>query len=156
MAYLATGNREDALDIVQDSMFKLVQKYAARPGDEWPLLFQCILQSRIRDWYRRTKVRSYWHILVGGEVTDNPLANAAETESRGPQAQAMHEGAMQRLEQGLRLLPPRQQQALLLRVWEGLNVSETARAMGCTEGSVKTHFSRAVHALREYLGEHWP
>lgn len=158
MAYLATGNREDALDIVQDAMLKLAQKYATRPEDEWPLLFQCILQSRIRDWYRRMKVRSYWHILVSGAGSGeprDPLAHVAEAANREPLTHAMRDGAIQRLEHGLRLLPPRQQQAFLLRVWEGLNVAETARAMGCTAGSVKTHFSRAVHTLREYLGDHW-
>lgn len=159
MAYIATGSREDALDIVQDAMLKLAQNYAVRPSDEWPLLFQRILQSRVRDWYRRSKVRSYWNVLVGGltgEDRDNPLSYVAETDAREPQAQALRDGAMKRLEQGVQQLPLRQQQAFLLRVWEGLDVAQTARAMGCSQGSVKTHFSRAVHALRDMLEDHWP
>ena len=159
MAYLATGNREDALDIVQDAMFKLAQNYATRPSDEWPLLFQCILQSRIRDWYRRSKVRSYWNILVGGLVTedrDNPLSRAMAAEAHEPPAQVLRDSAMRRLEQGVQQLPLRQQQAFLLRVLEGLDVAQAARAMGCSPGSVKTHFSRAVHALRDMLEDHWP
>lgn len=159
MAHLATGNREDALDIVQDAMFKLSQKYATRPSDEWPLLFQCILQSRVRDWYRRSKVRRYWNVLVSGAGDadgDGPLSRAADSDAREPQAQFLRESAMKRLEQGIRKLPLRQQQAFLLRVWEGLNVTQTARAMGCSQGSVKTHYSRAVHALRDMLDDYWP
>ncbi len=160
MAQMATGNNDEALDLVQDAMFKLVQRYADRDGSEWGPLFQCILQSRIRDWYRRTRVRNRWREWFGKPRDDEsdgegPLETAIDPLAT-PDEELKRKRAGAALEAALRTLPLRQQQAFLLRAWEELDVAQTAAAMKCSEGSVKTHFFRAVRALRKQLGEHWP
>lgn len=160
MAQIATGNDDEALDLVQDAMVKLVQHYADRDGSEWGPLFHCILQSRIRDWYRRTRVRNRWREWFGKksadeEQSDDPLEAVADP-SAGPDEDLKRKRAGTALVAALRTLPLRQQQAFLLRAWEELDVAQTAAAMRCSEGSVKTHFFRAVRALRKQLGEHWP
>lgn len=158
MACIATGNRDDALDIVQDAMLKLAQKYAGRPADEWGPLFHCILQSRIRDWYRRAGTRGLWMRWFGrhDHEAGDSLDQLPDPGQREPLQEVLARSALERLEEALLRLPPRQQQAFLLRVWEGLDVAQTAGAMRCSEGSVKTHFSRAVHSLRASLEDHWP
>jgi len=149
MAYIATGSREDALDIVQDAMIKLVQKYADRGRDEWGPLFHRILQSRIRDWYRRSKLRNGLRSLLSwGDEGGDPLDNLPGSKEWGPDNQLQVDGAMDCLDAAIHQLPLRQQQAFLLRCWEGLNTAQTADAMGCSTGSVKTHYSRALSALR--------
>ena len=156
-ARFATGNADDAHDIVQDTMLQLVRSYASRGEPEWGPLFHTILQSRISDWRRRSKVRNRLRVWFGGRDGDDesdPLQNIADDRSQDPPAQLMDKQAMQVLEVAIQKLPPRQQQAFLLRVWDGLDVAHTARAMKCSEGSVKTHYSRAVHALREQLEDH--
>lgn len=157
MAEIATGNREDALDIVQDAMLKLAQSYGRRSEAEWGPLFHRILQSRIRDWYRRSRVRNRWRVWLGSsdERGGDPIQELADPAGVDPAHRVAMQDATGALEAALRALPLRQQQAFLLRVWEGLDVAETARVMGCSSGSVKSHFSRAVHALRARLGEHW-
>lgn len=157
MARFATGNADDAHDIVQDAMLTLVRSYADRGEQEWGPLFHAILQSRIADWHRRSKVRNRFRVWFGGKSEDDeadPLQNIADSHSPNPAGQLQDKQAMAALESAVRKLPVRQQQAFLLRVWEGLDVAQTARAMKCSEGSVKTHYSRAVHALREQLEEH--
>jgi len=150
-----------ALDLVQDSMLKLAEKYAAKPVGELPLLFQRILQNSIRDHYRRQKVRSVWTTLLSSlqgkqdEEDHDPLDTLPVTEGpgvfEGP-VQALERNQLTKLiEQGLRSLPARQREAFLLRYWEELDVQETAAAMGCSEGSVKTHCSRATHTLAVFL-----
>lgn len=162
MAQLATGDRDEALDIVQDSMVKLVQKYANRQESEWAPLFHTIVQSRIKDWHRRNWVRTRWRVWFTGSTQaeenegDNPIQQIPDTLSADPSEQTERTQAMAVLEQSLRTLPLRQQQAFLLRAWEGCDVAETAQAMGCSEGSVKTHYSRAVHSLRKHLQEFGP
>ena len=162
MAELAVGNRDDALDLVQEAMLGLVRKYSQKSEDEWGALFYRILQSRIRDWYRRSKVRYRVFGWLGQRYDPDeddhadPIQQAADPAAPDPQRLVGNEHAMMQLEQALQALPLRQQQAFLLRSWEGLDVSETAYAMGCSEGSVKTHYSRAVHKLREQLEGHWP
>ena len=162
MAHLATGDQDEALDIVQDSMVKLVQKYADRQESEWGPLFQTILQSRIKDWHRRNWVRTRWRVwFVGSTQADesegeDPIQQLPDTLAADPSEQSERTQAMAILEQSLRTLPLRQQQAFLLRAWEGFDVAETAQAMGCSEGSVKTHYSRAVHSLRKHLEEFEP
>lgn len=154
MARIATRHDEDALDIVQDAMAGLATKYAHRPEQEWAPLFHRILQSRIRDWYRRAKVRrrlQAWLGVDGEEEGEDPLLQIPERESAGPEGQLREARRLRLLDDALRALPLRQQQAFLLRTWEGLDVKETALAMGCGEGSVKTHYSRAVHTLRARL-----
>lgn len=157
-ARLATRDGEEALDVVQDAMLTMIRSYAGRPESEWGPLFHSVLQSRINDWRRRTRVRSRWRVwLTGNEDTDDdPLQNLPDAASPDPMAQTAGRKTLGALERALAALPARQREAFLLRVWEGLDVAQTARAMGCSEGSVKTHYSRAVQALRAQLGDHWP
>ncbi len=159
MAQLATGNTEDALDLVQDTMFKLVQKYSERPATEWQPLFYRILHSRINDWYRRNSVRSRHlaHPAHGaGEQDEDPIQNCRDPQGRTPEQLLHTDASMAKLQSALTSLPLRQQQAFLLRAWEGMDVRQTAQAMACAEGSVKSLYSRAIHSLREQLGEFWP
>ncbi len=152
---------EAALDIVQDSMMKLAEKYADRPPAELPLLFQRILQNGIRDHFRRGKVRSTWTTLlsnlgIGGEDEDVDPLETMNVESGGnlpasPADRLEQAQVMAAIEEAVRALPERQREAFMLRYWEELDVSETAKAMGCSEGSVKTHCSRATHALAKIL-----
>jgi RNA polymerase sigma-70 factor (ECF subfamily) len=162
IAEIALRNRDDALDVVQEAMIQLARTYAERPAEEWKPLFHRILQNRIHDYQRRRRTRSkviaWW---TGGTREDDedappdPIETAASNEAP-PAARVENEQAMAALETALAGLPGRQQQAFLLRSLEGLDVAETAAAMGCSEGSVKTHYFRALKTLREQLGEHWP
>lgn len=158
-AMIATRHRDDALDIVQDAMCKLVQNYRNRPSNEWAPLFQTILQSRITDFHRRKKYRGMifgWWDRRGDEDDESPLDNAADTAQASPLDEVNTHRAVAALEIALQRLPLRQQQAFMLRTWEGFDVATTAQVMGCSEGSVKTHMSRALSALRQCLGEDWP
>lgn len=157
-ARLATRDGEEALDIVQDAMLVMIRSYAGRPAPEWGPLFHSVLQSRINDWRRRTRVRSRWRVWLARDedTDDDPLQNLPDSASPDPAAQAAGRKALGVLEQAISSLPARQQQAFLLRAWEGFDVAQTARTMDCSEGSVKTHYSRAVQTLRAQLGEHWP
>ncbi len=142
-------------------MLKLTDKYAGRPPAELPLLFQRILQNTIRDFYRRQKVRSLWTTLFSSfqpqdSGEDYDLLETMETEGPGgkgdsPADRLERTQLVALVEQGLQQLPPRQREAFVLRYWEELDVAETAAAMGCSEGSVKTHCSRATHALAAFL-----
>ena len=157
MAQIATGNKDEALDILQDAMFKLVEKYADRDTKEWGPLFTTILQSRIKDWYRRNQVRNRfrsWYSSKDGEYED-PIQQAEDESARTPEQLLQADRRIDELDEALHNLPLRQQQAFLLRNWEGYSVEETATAMKCSAGSVKTHYSRAIHNLRDKLDEHW-
>ena len=160
IAQIAIRDVEDALDIVQDAMLQLARRYAQRPAEEWKPLFYRILQNRIRDCQRRRVVRSrIFAWLPGrqnaeGEELGDPM-DLARSNDPGPGERLMMTGALEALETAVRRLPERQQQAFLLRNFECLDVAQTAAAMGCSEGSVKTHYFRAVQTLREALGEHW-
>jgi len=155
MALLATANIDEALDVVQDAMLAFVKAYASRPAAEWGVLFHRTLQSRIIDWRRRASVRSRFRGWLGGSGQEpddeDPMARAPDTATPDPAKELMRKDLGAAIENALRALPLRQQQAFLLRAWEGLSVAETAFAMGCSEGSVKTHYSRAVHTLRNQL-----
>ncbi len=158
LAEIAVGDREEALEIVQESMLRLVRRYGTRPEPEWGPLFHTILQSQIRDWYRRQKVRSRWRVWLGrgdGDAPD-PLEAVPDPGSPSPDGMLAGQQALAALEGALRRLPLRQQQVFLLRAWEGLDVAQTAKAVGCSAGSVKTHYSRALAALRAQLEGHWP
>ena len=157
IALLHVRDRGEALDAVQDAMIRLVRRYAQRPSGEWPTLFYRILQNRIRDLQRRRIVRSRILSFFGGTAADeehDPIVEAPAPRASDPLEQASADAAMQALEDALAALPARQREAFVLRNFEGLDVAETAVAMSCTEGSVKTHYSRAVHRLRVVLAEH--
>ena len=156
----AVRDEDAALDIVQDAMLKLAEKYGHRPAAELPLVFHRIVQNAIRDWFRRQKVRSLWTTLLsslgGGRGEDDehdPLDTLAAADGGDASAQAAPGAALEQaqvleiIEQELARLPARQREAFIMRYWEELDVAETAKAMGCSEGSVKTHCSRAAHAL---------
>ncbi len=151
IAYAATGNREDALDIVQEAMIKLVQKYSDRDESEWGPLFHRIVQSKIRDWYRRNKLRNGLRSLLSWGDGGDPLDNLPDQKPWGPDLQTQADQTISALEAAIHQLPLRQQQAFMLRCWEGLNTAETAKAMSCSTGSVKTHYSRALNTLRTRL-----
>lgn len=143
-----------ALDIVQDAMMKLAEKYAAKPIEELPMLFQRILQNTTRDYWRRQKVRNLWTTLLSsfggqpGEDEHDPLETIdVEDDSDEPSTQLERSQTIVLIEEALKKLPTRQREAFVLRYWEEMDVAETAAAMGCSQGSVKTHCSRAVHAL---------
>ena len=150
-----------ALDIVQDAMLKLSEKYSGRPPAELPLLFQRILQNTIRDFYRRQKVRSLWTVPLsslfgaGAEDDADPLETLEVPDdskfSEPPAEQLERAQVLALIEKALEKLPARQRQAFLLRYWEEQDVAEAAKIMGCSEGSVKTHCSRATHALAVIL-----
>ncbi len=155
-AVFAVRDDHTALDIVQDAMLKLAEKYGDRPAEELPMLFQRILQNTIRDHYRRQKVRSSWISLFSSlqprdEEEFDPLDILEDSENQtsplAPEESLQQSQIIALVEQALEKLPARQREAFLLRYWEGLDTTETAAAMGCTAGSVKTHCSRAVHAL---------
>ncbi|MBK7765268.1 MAG: RNA polymerase sigma factor [Sulfuritalea sp.] len=159
-AMFAIRNEETALDIVQDAMMRLAEKYGDRPVAEWPMLFQRILQNAIRDSYRRSKVRSLWTTLLSSfspnddEDTDPLETIAAESESDGlstPHRQLERAQLLAAIEKEIEKLPPRQREAFLMRYWEEMDIAETAAAMGCSAGSVKTHCSRATQTLAAAL-----
>jgi RNA polymerase sigma-70 factor (ECF subfamily) len=161
-AMYAVRDDDAALDIVQDAMLKLTEKYAEKPLAELPLLFQRILQNTIHDHFRRRKVRSTWTTLLSAlgqrdekDEDFDPLetlpAKSGSNTPAGPAEQLEQVQVMTAIEEALSRLPARQREAFLLRYWEEMDVAETAAAMGCSEGSVKTHCSRAVHALAETL-----
>jgi RNA polymerase sigma-70 factor (ECF subfamily) len=156
MAEIATGNPDHAMDIVQDAMLSLVKNYSHKSEADWGPLFHRILQSKIRDRYRRSrtynKVFSWLHNSHEDE-NDNydPIQQAADRVSLPPDSSANKEQLMDVTLNAIRQLPLRQQQAFLLRAWEGFDVKETAKAMGCSQGSVKTHYSRATKALKQTL-----
>ncbi len=162
-AQFAVRDDHVALDIVQDAMMKLAERYGDHPAEEFPMLFQRILQNTIRDHYRRQKVRSFWTTLMSSLVPQHegedfdPL-ETLQVENNDSQPSLPEEALAQSqliaaIEEALGELPPRQREAFLLRYWEEMDTAETAAAMGCSEGSVKTHCSRATHALSEKLRE---
>ncbi len=155
---MAVGNDEDALDIVQEAMMKLAEKYGERDEAEWGPLFHRIVQSRIRDFYRRSKVRNRFRVWFGfgnsdGDGNTDPVNEVKDQAAREPIEQLSTKEDIDLLEQAIEELPHRQQQAFMLRSWEGLDVAQTAKAMGCSTGSVKTHYSRALQTLRKRVGQ---
>ncbi|MBK6617277.1 MAG: RNA polymerase sigma factor [Nitrosomonas sp.] len=165
-AIFAVRDDHVALDIVQDSMMKLALKYASKPTEELPLLFQRILQNTIRDYYRRQKIRSLWTTLFSGMTSNDQEKNQEDFDileslqvkqesdfTKEPDAQLERVQLIGLIEKAMETLPPRQREAFLLRYWEEMSLAETAEIMRCSEGSVKTHCSRAVHALAAILRE---
>jgi len=160
-AVFAVREQEAALDIVQDAMLRLAEKYGDRPDAELPLLFHRIMQNAIRDWFRRQKVRSLWTTLLSSlsssreDEDQDPLETleAADGSNReeAPGEQLERAQTLEIIDEEISRLPERQRQAFLMRYWEELDVAETARRMRCSEGSVKTHCSRAAHSLAAAL-----
>jgi len=160
----AVRDEHAALDIVQDAMMKLAEKYATRPASEFPMLFQRILQNTMRDFWRRQKVRNIWTSLLSsfsvmgedGEDSDplEILTSSDHDLSDEPEAQLEQRQTMALIEDALTKLPGRQREAFVMRYWEDMDVAETALAMGCSQGSVKTHCSRAVRTLAATLEKH--
>ena len=159
IAEISIRDRDEALDLVQNAMIKLSQRYADRNFEEWTPLFYRILQNGVRDWHRRQAVRNrvmvWFGSSKGGDDDYDPVAAAPDPLGRTPDEQLQNQEAMQSLETAVHNLPLRQREAFMLRTFEGMDVAGTAAAMGCSECSVKTHYSRAVHSLRDTLGEHW-
>jgi RNA polymerase sigma-70 factor (ECF subfamily) len=161
-AAYAVRKDEAALDIVQDAMIKLAERYGDKPAAELPMLFQRILQNTIHDYFRREKVRNSWVSLFssfGNRQDEQENFDAldmveAEDGSYGAESgmdKLERKQVLDLIEQEIEKLPARQREAFLMRYWQDLNVAETAVAMGCSEGSVKTHCSRATHALAQAL-----
>jgi len=160
-ALYAVRNHENALDIVQDAMMKLADRYAHAPAAELAPLFQRILQNTVRDHFRRAKVRQFFGTLLSSllptreedEQADplEVLGIAADESNSSPEHWYARKEVAHLIDGAVQLLPRRQREAFLLRYWEGLDVAETARVMGCSEGSVKTHCSRATHTLATIL-----
>ena len=159
MARMATGSRDDALDIVQDAMFKLVEKYSAKTSSEWRPLFYRILNRKITDHYRRNAVKNRLFSLAsfGMKPSDEgaDLIDRAEgRESEAPDQAVARDLQMKVLSKAVAKLPGRQRQAFMLRCWDGMSTALTAETMGCSQGSVKTHYSRAMHSLRASLEDY--
>lgn len=154
----AVRDEHAALDIVQDAMLKLAEKYATKPVEEYPMLFQRILQNTMRDFWRRQKVRNLWTTLLSSfgsnddEEDRDPLETIDVEDNQSNPAETLQRNqTIAIVEKALEKLPPRQREAFVLRYWEDMDVAETAEVMGCSQGSVKTHCSRAVHALAQTL-----
>jgi RNA polymerase sigma-70 factor (ECF subfamily) len=155
-AELSCGHREDALDLVQDAMLVFVRRYRNRPEAEWPLLFWRVLDSRLVDLQRRRGVRWRWLSFFrhDPEADEDALERVADPAEPGPLARLGDREATAALDRALRALPLRQRQVFLLRVWDGLDVAQTAVALDISDGSVKTHLFRALRNLREKLEQH--
>ncbi len=155
----AVRDEHASLDIVQDSMLKLAEKYPDKPANEYPMLFQRILQNTMRDYWRRQKVRNVWTTLLssfgGGKEGDenrDPLDTIdVGDESENPMLKLERSQTLAIIEKAVQKLPTRQREAFVLRYWEGMGVAETAETMGCSQGSVKTHCSRGLKSMVAYL-----
>jgi RNA polymerase sigma-70 factor (ECF subfamily) len=154
MARAMTGDAEEAMDIVQDTMLRFVRRYSRRPEDQWRPLFFRILVNRVRDTHRRRAVRARVMSWFRDERQPDPVDVAPAGRASDPAVTVQGQEAMVALQAAMELLPARQQQAFALRCLEGMDVATTARVMGCSAGSVKTHYSRALAALRPKLGEY--
>lgn len=158
IAELSLHHPDDALDVVQDAMLQLVSHYANRPSVEWSPLFYQILKNRIRDVQRRRRTRNrfiaWWTAGLHSEKEPaDPIESAIATDL-APEDLLVQTQAMGALGAAVRELPDRQREAFLLRALEGLDVAATAQVMGCSQGSVKTHYFRALARLRVALGDH--
>ncbi len=152
MAWFACKNEDEALELVQDAMMTLVDKYANKRSSDWPPLFHRILQNKINDRHRRFIVRSkVMHFFGVDENSSQIVESTAAPESENPYVQLQERLGISAIEEAIGKLPIRQQQTFLLRAWQGLDTRETANAMGISTGSVKTHYSRAIVSLRSLL-----
>lgn len=157
IALVGLGQHDDALDSVQEAMMRFVEKYRKRPDSQWKPLFYKILYNQIRTVQRKRVVRNrFMTWLLPQKEGDNPFDEFPGNKNDEPEHISRITRAYTVLEGALQELSLRQQQAFLLRGWEQMSVAETALAMGCSQGSVKTHYSRALEILRKRLGDHWP
>ena len=156
IAKLLLRDHDDALDVVQDAMISLARNYAGHPEVQWRPLFYRILRNRITDYQRRRRVRqgviAWWPGSARDEEQPDPVEEAPDP-SGSPDQQLEGEQLLERIAQVLAGLSARQREVFMLRNFEGLDVAQTALAMDCSEGSVKTHYFRAMQALRELIGE---
>ncbi len=156
IAKLSLRDHDDALDVVQDAMISLVRKYAGHPEQQWRPLFYRILRNRITDYQRHRRVRrgviAWWPGTAGDEQPPDPIESAPDP-AGAPEQELEGEQLLERIGQALLALSSRQREAFMLRNFEGLDVAQTAIAMGCSEGSVKTHYFRAVQLLQREIGE---
>jgi len=150
-AEFSVNSRDDALDLVQDAMLELARRYAQRPSTEWPPLFYRILNNAILQFHRKRRRHNRW---FGWPESDAAVLDAIPDPGPDPARLAQQGEAMTDLSAAMQGLSLRQRQVVMLRVWEGLDVADTATAMNCSAGSVKTHLSRALNALRSQLEEH--
>ncbi len=154
MAEIETRNSSDAIDLVQDAMVALMKRYRHHPSEQWRPLFYRILQNKIKDWHRRMFIRNRVYVWRGNTGDDQPdFEEQLISPDASPAQQYSEDTSIERVQAALSQISHRQRQAFLLRVWEGFDVADTARIMSCSQGSVKTHLSRALAALREILGE---
>lgn len=154
-------NEESALDIVQDSMMKLAEHYGHKPVEELPMLFQRILSNTTLDWFRRQKTYSALFSSMSDfesssddgdfDLLETLDASSKSEQNESTEKQTERAQTLREIEVEIQQLPARQREAFLMRYWEEMDVAETATAMGCSQGSVKTHCSRAVHALSQAL-----
>jgi len=165
MARYATRNEDDAMEMVQEAMTKFVARYAKKPEAEWKPLFYRSLKNLLIDWGRRESFRSRFRGFFGLSRTNaeaeepegpDPIQSAPDLCGLTPEQTASDGDFMRDLRRALEKLSPRQRQVFFLRAWEELSVAETATAMECSEGAVKTHYFRSLEALRGELGERWP
>ncbi len=150
-----TYDNDEALDIVQDSMIKLVRSYADKDESELTPLFYRILYNTIKDWKRRSFIKNKFFSFFGSSSNDDDLdpINLVEDSSQDVERKISNHQTLNKVEVAITHLPERQRQAFVLRIWQDLDVKQTAKAMSCSEGSVKTHLSRALKNLKDYLGE---
>lgn len=159
---IATGGADDALDILQESMMAFVRRYSAKDESEWRPLFYKVVQNKIRDWLRKERLKRFLffsipaHRKEESQTEPDPIDTVPDLQNANPLTEAKTSQAMARLDIILKQLPRREQQVFLLRAWEGLSTKETATAMKCTEGTVKTHYFRAICKLKEELEGTWP
>lgn len=154
MAQLATSNTDDALELVQETMLQLIKRYKDKPDNELKILFYRILSSRITDWYRKKAFRKQFKIFFKDDSYQegDPIQQLSSEQQLCITEEVENEKLLNKLTEALQQLSPRQQQAFTLRAWQGFNVKETANIMKCSDGSVKTHYSRALDSLRNQLG----
>jgi len=158
MAQLATSNKDDALELVQETMLQLVKRYAELPNNELKILFYKILNSRITDWYRKTAFRRQFHKVFSSKSYEqnNPIEHLSNEQQQTEDERLTTSEELEQLIIALASLSNRQKQVFLLRAWQGFNVKETASIVGCSAGSVKTHYSRAIKALKRTLTKYLP
>jgi len=153
MAKLSTLNNEDALDLVQDAMAKLIEKYTHKPIGELKALFYTILSSKLKDWHRKRVFRSQFHVLLGQvEEAGNPIELLANDFAQTPEDWLSDNRQMAEVLSALSQLSEKQRQVILFRSWQGFSVEQTAQIMNCSQGSIKTHLHRANQALQNHLG----